>query len=69
MYLVCAKNHAHTVNFEETYLSLDYALSTYNTAKSAVDCESVDLLDALTGEILKNWDYYKGEWISPSFKK
>lgn len=69
MYTVYAKNHALTINFEETYLDLDLALFTYDTAKKCEDCASVDLMDALTGEILKNWDYRKGEWISPSFEK
>ena len=69
MYTVYAKNFAHTVEFEETYLELEYALQIYKTAKSAVDCESVGLLDATTGEILKDWNHREGEWFSPSFKK
>ena len=69
MYTVYAKNYTHTVDFEETYLEFEFALQVYYTSRKAVDCESVGLMNALTGEILKDWHYREGEWFSPSFKK
>lgn len=57
MYTVIAENHVETVKFEENFLELAYAELAFNTAKKCVDCKWAILIDALTGEVLKDWDY------------
>ena len=68
MYEVIATNHLKTVTFNRLYLELAYAKMTFDTARNCDDCASVDLMDALTGEILESWDYRNGRWVSPSFE-
>lgn len=63
MFIVYAYNHIGTVTLEEYVLEEDYALTIYNTAKKCIDCESTDICDALTGEILREWSYKGTEII------
>ena len=60
MYIVNAVNHQRTVEFEEYYLEHSYAVQMFNTATKCVDCASVALISATTGEIIAEWDYKNG---------
>lgn len=51
--------YARTYNnktWEQTFIDKEYAMLIFNTARKAVDCANVDLLDATTGEVLICWD-------------
>jgi hypothetical protein len=56
MFEVIARNHFHTVEFDEFYLEKEYAVQSFETARKCVDCEYAMLLDALTGEIIRDYD-------------
>lgn len=57
MYTVYAENHFENVRFEENFLELAYAELAFNIAKRCLDCKWAVLTDALTGEVLKDWDF------------
>lgn len=44
--------------FDENYISAEYARCSFEVAQTCVDCESVLMIDALTGEILDMWNKY-----------
>lgn len=61
MYEVYAVNHANTVTFKEYYLEHKLALDTFVIATKAVDCKSAYICNALTGELIAEYDYTKGK--------
>lgn len=63
MFEVTATNHVRTVEFDEYYLENDMAILAFNTAMKCVDCSHALLMNALTGEIMREYDYYKGTTI------
>lgn len=56
MFTVIARTH-NGKTWEQTYIDGEYAVVDFYTAVSAVDCASVDLVDATTGEVYMSWDY------------
>ena len=60
MYEVIAHNKINTITFDEYYMDKDYAQLAFNTATKCVDCECVEMIDALTGEIILAWEWIKG---------
>lgn len=60
MFEITARNHVNTVDFDEYYLDRELAITTFNTATKCVDCACAMLINALTGEVMREYDYYKG---------
>lgn len=56
MFTVHAVTHSGKV-WEQTYIDAELAVMDFFTATGAVDCASVDMWDATTGEIRMEWDY------------
>ena len=55
MYTVYARTY-NDKTWKQTFIDKSYAMLVFNTARTAVDCTSVDLVDATTGEVLMGWD-------------
>lgn len=51
MFTVTAYTH-NGKYWEQTFIDGDYALTVFTTATTAIDCKSVDIIDATTGEVL-----------------
>ena len=55
MFTVIAKTH-NGKTWKQTYIDEEYADVDFYIAMSAVDCASVDLVNATTGEVYMSWD-------------
>lgn len=60
MYTVYANNHFNDVNFEQSFLELKLAQDVFNVATKCVDCTKATLINALTGEVLMDFNYISG---------
>jgi hypothetical protein len=58
MYTVYATNHFGNVTFEHTYLEFALALQIFKIACKCDDCECASIIDATTGEVITEWNYY-----------
>ncbi len=61
MYTVYANNYFKTIEFERSFLSEKSAIFTFETAMKCVDCASACIIDATTGEVLRDWEKGKLE--------
>ena len=59
MYTLYAYNHFGTVSREWNFLEKSYAVEMFNTAARCVDCKLAQLVDAITGEIIMEYNYNK----------
>lgn len=55
MYELIARNHFHSVEFEEYYLERELAEQMFGIACKCCDCEYAILLHAGTGEVLMDY--------------
>lgn len=62
MYTLTVKAH---INIMKTWNFIDekYANDMFDVAIKCVDCEYAEIIDAMTGEILKSWHYINGLMI------
>lgn len=60
MYTVFANNHFHNVNFEQSFLEYKLAEMVFKTACKCEDCETAMIMNALTGELVAEYDYVNG---------
>ena len=56
MYTVFANNHFETVNFEQSFLEYTLAEMVFKTACKCEDCASAMMMNALTGEVLADFN-------------
>ena len=56
MFNVIAANHEKKNCFDENFLEREYAELVFRTATQCLDCSHVLMCDAITGEIIKEWN-------------
>lgn len=59
MYTLTVKAH---IDIEKSwsYIDLQYACDMFTVATKCVDCAYATIIDAMTGEIIKEWHYMNG---------
>lgn len=61
MYTVYAYNYLKTIEFERSFLNEELAIMIFETAIKCVDCANACIIDATTGEVLRDWEEGKLE--------
>lgn len=60
MYTVFAKNHVGTVDNEWNFLEYSLALQMFMVATDCIDCARAELMNAMTGELIMEFDFIDG---------
>lgn len=60
MYTINAINHIGNTRYEISVLEYDYAITLFNTAIKCADCAYAFIIDAATGEIVREWESKTG---------